>query len=169
MISALALALLVNPAHAATGTEIGTARKLGLGASFGNGYISLAGKYWFKPTLGVSAYVGNGWLLQQLRVNFEQDIFTVRDMDVGRLDLYWLAGMDVGLWVQPGFAAGKLGFGAGVGVNLKFNDWPLDAFLDIGAGGYPFDYCTLPAVNGLPATLCYLEPRADLGMRYYFP
>ncbi len=162
--AALALTLLADPAHAATGTEIGTARKLGIGAATGNGFISVTGKYWLKPTIGFAGYIGNGGELQQARVNFEMDLFTIRDMDVARLDLYWLAGVDGGMWIEPGYVAGKLGFGAGLGVNMKFNDWPMDAFLDVGAGGYPFDQCT-SAVQ----VFCVLQPRADLGARYYFP
>lgn len=161
MLTTLALALLIDPAAAAT--EVGTARKFGLGAATGNGYLSAAGKYWFKPNLGVSFYLGNGGLLQQVRGNFEMDLFTVRDTEFGKFDLYWLAGLDAGMWLYPGFVSGKLGFGAGLGVDLKFHDWPLDAFVDVGLGGYPFDICPLA-----DTLFCYMQPRADLGVRYYF-
>lgn len=159
MIPTLLLAAL--PATALADTEVGTARKLGVGASFGNGIIGVAGKYWFKPTLGVSGYVGNAIELQQLRVNFEMDIFTVRDTEFGRFDLYWLAGIDAGFWAKPGFVAGKFGGGAGLGVDLKLSDFPFDIFLDVGLGVYAFDFCG--------AASCLLQPRADLGARYYFP
>lgn len=162
MITTLALSLLVDPAAAAT--EVGTARKFGLGAASGNGFISAAGKYWLKPAIGVSAYLGNGGLLQQVRANFEVDLFTARDTELGKFDVYWLAGVDGGVWLYPGFASGKLGFGTGLGVDLKFHDMPLDAFVDVGLGGYPFDVCTISVT-----LFCYMQPRADLGVRYYFP
>ncbi len=158
MLFPLLLALLA-PAQAAS--EVGTARQLGVGASFGNGIIGVAGKYWFNPTIGVSGYVGNAIELQQLRANFEMDIFTVRDTEFGRFDLYWLAGVDAGFWAKPGFVAGKLGGGAGLGVDLKLHDLPLDIFLDVGLGVYAFDFCG--------AAACLLQPRGDLGARYYFP
>ncbi len=161
MLIPLALALVIDSAHATT--EVGTVRKLGIGAASGNGFISATGKYWFKPNLGVTAYVGNGGLLQQFRANFEMDLFTVRDTDFGRFDMYWLAGIDAGVWLFPGFASGKVGFGAGLGVDLKFHDSPLDAFVDVGLGGYPLDYCA----TSVPL-FCYLQPRADVGVRYYF-
>jgi hypothetical protein len=154
------LSLLHSPAHAES--EVGTARKLGLGLSFGNGIIGVAGKYWLSPTVGVSGYLGNAIQLQQLRANFEMDIFTVRDTEFGRFDLYWLAGIDAGFWAFPGFQAGKFGAGAGLGVNLKLGDFPADIFLDVGLGVYPADFCS--STNS-----CLLQPRADLGARYYFP
>ncbi len=162
MFTTLALALLVAPSHA--DTEVGTTRKLGIGASVGNGIIGGAGKYWFKPNLGVTGYLGTAGVLQQLRVNFEMDIFTVRDTDFGRFDLYWLVGMDAGVWLWPGFASPKIGFGAGLGVDLKFKDSPIDAFVDVGLGGYPEDYCASTV-----DLFCHLQPRLDAGARYYFP
>lgn len=159
MIPTLLLALLPAVAHAQT--EVGTARKLGVGGAFGNGIIGAAGKYWFSPTVGISGYIGNAIELQQLRANFEMDIFTVRDTEFGRFDLYWLAGVDAGFWAMPGFVAGKFGGGAGLGVNLKVHDAPVDIFLDVGLGVYAFDFCG--------AASCLLQPRADLGARYYFP
>jgi hypothetical protein len=54
----------------------------------------------------------------------------------------------------------KFGGGAGLGVNLKVHDAPVDIFLDVGLGVY-FDFCG--------AASCLLQPRADLGARYYFP
>jgi hypothetical protein len=134
-----------------------------VGGAFGNGLIGLAGKYWLKPNIGASAYLGNFGILQQFRANFEMDIFPVRDTEFGRFDLYWLAGIDAGVWLPAGVAIGKFGVGAGVGVDLKFHDDPVDAFLDVGLGYFPVDYCT--AKTALP---CLLGPRMDLGARYYF-
>jgi hypothetical protein len=155
----LALALFATSAHAES--EVGTARKLGVGVSFGNGIIGATGKYWFSPTIGVAGYLGNAVELQQLRANFEMDIFTIRDTEFGSFDLYWLAGLDLGVWLKPGLAAPKFGAGAGIGVNLKLADFPGDIFLDVGLGGYPVDFCG--------QTSCVVQPRADLGARYYFP
>ena len=160
----LVSALVLTATHALAATEVGTVRKLGVGAEFGNGILGVTGKYWFSPTVGVSASVGNAVLLQQLRVDFNQDLFTVRDTDFGRFDLYWLAGIDTGIWLEPGFVKGKFGLGAGLGVDLKFHDYPLDAFADVGLGAYPVDLC-VDAVS----LFCYLQPRANVGARYYFP
>ena len=158
------LALLRSTSAAPATTEVGTIRKLGLGGSIGNGWLSAAGKYWFTPGTGVSGYVGTGGILQQVRANFEMDLFTVRDSDFGRFDMYWLLGVDTGVWLYPGFASPKLGFGAGLGVDLKLHDTPLDVFVDVGLGGYPIDFC-----SDSVQLFCYLQPRTDLGVRYYFP
>ena len=157
----LALALLAaSPAYA---TDIGTAKKIGVGAEIGNGLIGATGKYWFSPTVGVSAGLGNFGQLQQLRVNFEMDIFTVRETSLGRFDLFWLAGADAGLWLKPGVAVPRAGFGAGLGLDLKLADDPIEAFVDVGLAGFAVDYCVTTV-----QLFCYLQPRASVGGRYYF-
>lgn len=155
--------LTVLAATLAHATEVGTDRKLGLGGEVGNGIIGVTGKYWFSPTVGVSAGLGNFGTLQQLRVNFEMDIFTVRDEPFGRFDLFWLAGIDTGLYLQSGLVLPRFGTGAGVGLDLKLHDSPIDAFVHVGMGVFPVEYCTTSS-----SLTCLLAPRGGLGGRYYF-
>ncbi len=152
--------LFASLAHA---TEVGTERKVGVGGEVGNGILGLTGKYWFSPTVGVSAGLGNFGTLQQLRLDFEMDIFTVRDEGFGRFDLFWLAGIDTGVYVLPGLASARFGFGAGVGLDLKFHDAPVDAFVHAGLGVFPVEYCKTTT-----SLTCLLAPRGGVGARYYF-
>ena len=147
----------------ASATDIGTAKQIGVGAEIGNGLIGATGKYWFSPAVGVSAGIGNFGELLQLRADFEMDIFTLRDTSLARFDLFWLAGVDGGLWFKPGFSSPRLGFGAGVGLDMKLHDDPIEAFVHVGLGGFPEDFCTTTAT-----LFCHLQPRAGLGGRYYF-
>lgn len=155
------LFLLLLPS--ARATDIATAKQIGIGAELGNGIIGVTGKYWFSPTVGVSAGVGNFGQLQQLRLNFEMDIFPVRETTFGRFDLFWLAGADIGMWLKPGIAVPRIGFGAGIGLDLKLHDEPIELFAHVGMGGFALDYCA--SVDDL---FCTLQPRAGLGGRYYF-
>lgn len=156
----LTLALLASLAHA---TEIGTERKIGAGLESGNGALGLSGKYFLSPSVGVSAGLGNFGKLQQLRLDFEMDIFTLRDEPFGRFDLFWLAGIDTGLYLLPGVTTGRFGVGAGVGLDLKLHDTPCEAFIHIGMGVFPVEYCT-----NSNSSFCLLAPRGGLGGRYYF-
>lgn len=147
----------------ASASDVGTAKQIGIGAEIGNGIIGVTGKYWFSPTVGVSAGLGDFGELLQFRADFEMDLFAVRDTDLGRFDLFWLAGLDSGLWFKPGVAIPRVGFGAGIGLDLKLHDEPIELFVHVGLAGFPVDYCVSSVT-----LFCHLQPRAGLGGRYYF-
>lgn len=150
------LLALLTTAHAA---EIGTDLTLGVGGATGDTFIAANAKYWLTDKFGASAYLGSSFVRQRLRVNAELDILTLAQMEVADMELYGLVGIDFGLGTQYGVTA-EIGGGLGAGVAMRFNGFPGEAFLDVGAGGYPI--CATSFWYW-----CYVQPRADLGFRWY--
>lgn len=165
------LTALVLASSFANATEVATAKKLGIGVASGPFYISATGKYYLSKKSGISAYLGTSFASYNgLRVNFESEFVEFADWDFGRLDMYWDAGLDVGVWMSP-FAyadgshdvAGQLGIGGGVGVELQFHKYPASVFVDVGLGVNALNTCAYSA-----STFCLISPRGAAGGRWYF-
>lgn len=147
---------LLSTVHAA---ELGTDWKLGVGGATGDTFIAATGKYFLTDKFGVSGYLGTSIVRQRLRVNTELDLVSLAELDVADLELYVLLGVDFGLGTSYGVSA-EIGGGLGAGISMRFNNFPAEAFLDVGAGGYPV--CATSFWYW-----CYVQPRADLGFRWY--
>jgi hypothetical protein len=150
------LLALVSLSHAA---EIGTDLKLGVGGATGDTFISATGKYWAGQRFGASAYLGTSFVIQRLRVNAELDLLKLSEFEFGDVSLYGLVGIDAALGTTYGVNP-ELGAGLGAGLALRFSQFPGEAFLDAGAGGYPV--CATYFWSW-----CHVQPRGELGFRWY--
>lgn len=154
MLFALALA---TSAHAFT---IGTDYKLGVGGATGDTFLALNGKYWLTSRFGVDGYLGTSFVRQRLRLNTELDVLEVSRIQSTSLEFYALVGADVGIGTAYGVQP-DIGIGGGVGLAARFAKFPGELFVDAGAGWYPV--CAVY----FGAYFCDVQPRADLGFRYY--
>lgn len=146
-------------------TEIGTSKKFGIGIASGAHYFSITGKYYLDEKSGISCYIGNSWLYQGLRANYEREFYPVGNWGWANLDLYWAAGLDLGLWTYYGNYPAVFGVGGGIGADLQFEDIPLSIFGDVGVGLYPVNaYDSIGKFAGFGL----FAPRTALGARFYF-
>lgn len=159
MLTALALTAAV---HA---TEIGTSKKFGIGLASGSQAGALTGKFYVSEPAGFAVYVGTSGWYNGLRINYEREFYPVDSWGWAQLDLYWLVGVDVGLWTYYGKNPMVFGAGGGVGADMQFHDVPLSVFLDIGVGLYPINaYDELDRFAGFGV----FAPRGAFGGRWYF-
>jgi hypothetical protein len=149
----------------ANASDVATEKKFGIGVASGPMAISVTGKYYFSDKAGVSAYLGTSGLYTGLRANFEDEFVTFHEWDFGRLDMYWDAGLDVGLLSYYGVGGFELGVGGGVGVELQFEKVPASVFVDAGLGIWPLNGATY--VDGFPG-FGLVSPRGAAGGRWYF-
>lgn len=148
--------LSILPALAA---EIGTDLKLGVGAQTGDIFLAVNAKYFLGSRFGLSASLGSSIWVQRLRLNAELDLARLKEWPVGDLELYLLLGVDGGLGTRY-LVAPEVGAGIGAGIALRFASMPAEAYFDVGVGGYPVCYTAFQ-------TWCYVQPRGDLGFRWY--
>lgn len=159
MLTALALSAVV---HA---SDIGESKKFGIGVASGPMAISATGKFYLNQKSGISAYLGTSGTYHGLRANFESEFVEFAEWSFARLDMYWDAGLDAGLFSWWGYTGAQLGVGGGVGVELQFSKVPAHVFVDVGLGVYPLNFCnTYTAYSGL----CLIQPRGAAGGRWYF-
>ncbi len=161
MISPLLASLLL--AGSAAASEVATEKRLGVGVASGPFAISATGKYYLSDKSGISAYLGTSGVYHGLRANFESEFLEIQEWDFARLDLYWDAGIDFGVWTWFGSAA-HFGIGGGVGIELQFNDVPASVFVDAGLGVYPV--CSGAGAGYTGA--CLVGGRGAAGGRWYF-
>jgi hypothetical protein len=163
MLTALALvtALTTN----ANASDVATTKKLGVGVATGPFAISATGKYYLSDKVGISAYLGTSGVYHGLRANFEMEFWPIHDWNFGRLDMYWDAGVDAGLWTYFGYTGAQVGLGGGVGAELQFEKVPASVFVDVGLGVYPLNLCS---GYGAYAGFCLVSPRGAAGGRWYF-
>lgn len=156
-------ALLVSSlAHA---TDVATSKRIGIGAATGPAYLTATGKYYLNDKMGISAYLGTSFVFHMLRANFEMEFVELADWDFARFDMYWDAGLDLGLHTYYGYVGGQLGIGGGVGVELQFHELPASVFVDGGLAVNPLNFCS---VYQAPGAFCLISPRAAAGGRWYF-
>lgn len=158
MLVALTLASTVAEA-----TEIGTTRKLGAGVSTGLGYVGITGKVLLSEKAGIAAYAATSFYYFATRVSFDLDLLEIHDWPFARMDLYGTAGLDFGGWALGYDVSPNFGIGGGAGVDLKFHDFPVQAFADGGLNFFPICYSGDPRIVS-----CLVGGRVDVGGRYYF-
>ncbi|MES2641586.1 MAG: hypothetical protein V4850_18995 [Myxococcota bacterium] len=159
MLLALALSSVVEA------SDVATTKKFGIGVASGPFAISATGKFYLSEKSGIAAYLGSSGIYHGARVNFESEFVEFGDWDFGRLDMYWDAGVDVGLWTYFGYTGAQIGVGGGVGIELQFNKVPASVFVDVGLGVYPLNLCS---GYGAYAGFCLISPRGAAGGRWYF-
>jgi hypothetical protein len=144
-------------------TEIGTTRKIGLGATGAWSGITATGKLWLGEKAGIAGFASTAIVYHSLRAQFDLDLIEFHDWKFGRLDGYAWAGLEVGGHTVGWTTKPTFGPVLGVGADMKFHTVPVEAFVAGGAGYYPL--CS----SGTPGMAwCSLQPRMDVGGRYYF-
>jgi hypothetical protein len=150
----------------AQASDVGTVKKLGLGVATGPFFASVTGKYYLSDKVGISAYLGTNGFYHGIRANFEMEFVEFHEWDFGRLDMYWDAGVDAGLYTSVFYTSlgygGELGVGGGVGVELQFSNVPASVFVDAGLGIHPI--CGSLSLSGF----CLVQGRGAAGGRWYF-
>ncbi|MCB9758674.1 MAG: hypothetical protein H6739_02440 [Alphaproteobacteria bacterium] len=142
---------------AVSGTEAGTTKKLGVGATVGYPHqVTL--KYAINDKAGIAGYLGANTSIDwaMLRVQWEQDFYNIGDWGFGRLDIFWQAG--VVLRIQPD-AIGP-GGGGGAGARLRFKEVPAEVFGEHGIYGFP--------TAALDRDLAWIGITSSYGGRWYF-
>jgi hypothetical protein len=149
----------------AQASDVGTSKRIGVGVATGPGILDATGKYYLNDKMGISAYLGTSFSYHMLRGNFEMEFVELADWDFARMDMYWDAGIDLGLHTAYGFVDGQFGLGGGVGVELQFHEVPAHVFVDVGLGVNPLNFCD---IYEAPGGFCLIAPRGAAGGRWYF-
>ena len=154
----LATALLLGATQAGA-TEIGNTKTKGIGLTVGVP-SAVTGKIWLDQKSGISGYFGaqfGGGTAVGLRVQYDREFVELADVPWSRMDLHWFVGGAVSHF--PGFGLGLFGAVGGVGFDMQFHEFPLEAFAEVGPiiGGVPG--------NGQNLAWGYMS---TLGARWYF-
>lgn len=168
------LNLLLLASTVAHATEVGTLKKLGIGANIGYP-VSVTGKYFVAEKWAVSAYVGTSWgVYWDIRAQAERDLVTFHEWDFGTLGMYACAGLQLDIY-PPSVTYGPTlnaapGFYGGAAVTLRFSDSPAEVFagadLGIGIGTWDFLYVKNDPRYGTLGP--YGIGHANLGGRWFF-
>lgn len=129
----LLTALATAPAMAGK-TEVGTNKKVGIGATVGSPHAFTA-KWYLNPNAGIALFVGVRPLWGgAVRVSYQQDFWNIGNWSWGKLDMGWQAGV-----IAWGGLGNPLlpGAGGGVGAHLRFKSVPAEVFVDHAAYVYP--------------------------------
>lgn len=157
------LLLATQLAHA--GSDIGTDKKLGVGASTGDVYLAFSGKYWLSEKSGLTATLGTAFYYQAFRVGFESNIVTVGDdWSFGQLPIYWHADVELAAYTVPYAFYHRVAVGGGAGAALQFDSVPAEVFVNVGLTVGYSGYCGTSYV----AALCVVRPLGTVGGRWYF-
>lgn len=161
--------LLLASTLAHAGSDIGTDKKFGIGAEFGNGtYVNVSGKYWLSEKNGISFHAGTNFFYHEVGGRFESTIIKGEWFDWADLPIFWWAGVDVGVYSYLGYTSPQAGAAGGAGAALQFSSFPGEAFVTAGLGIYPLNYCG--GLGGYPGfyAACWFQGRGTAGFRYYF-
>lgn len=152
----LATALLLGAAQAGA-TEIGNTKTKGIGLTVGVP-SALTGKLWLDQKSGISGYFGatvGGGTAVALRVQYDREFVELADVPWSRMDLHWFAGGALAAF--PGAGLGLLGGVGGVGFDMQFHEFPLEAFAEVG-----------PIIGAIPGFGLTWGYTSTLGARWYF-
>ncbi len=161
-------------------SEIGSAKRVGVGLVVGDPNVGATGKFWMNDKSGVAVFLGTSVVevIPQLRLNyamrgsFESEYLTVgEDWTFGQLSLYWHVDVDVGAYfLASDESYARVAVGGGAGNALQLGRLPLEAYVNVGAlvgyNGYCVAHPSLQTAL-LPA-LCYVRVTASVGVRWYF-